>query len=355
MVDRDGIERLSPADPEVLADIRTVRPCLHPELVAALRDPSTSDPSSRNRIVGRLTAGRPSDARRPSALDPAGGLASLGVPSVGLVAPAQPVSRSISTSRSTVRPGRASNGPVGLVALDQGIDRPGCTWPPGSCPPAGSASSSGSITRARTVGPDPPELATSRRRSGRRAGWLGRMGPDVVEPAELGRRLRLAVDHRVEPIPPTTAKQHGHDVRAAHPPVTVANRPTLAAATSVRHRSGSTVGSGSPRSLSPTRARRSSPSARPATRASTSSTVIDPGVADLVLASRLARRWNTSLTGVGTPWLSAEQHDLTVQEVGLDRSGAAGQALPRRRSRPRPDPARSASGEAVAPFGHLVA
>lgn len=65
-VDRDGIECLGPVEIEVLAEAGRSAG-LHPELVAALRDPSTPT-VVRNRIVGRLTPlgpGRPT----PGTLD----------------------------------------------------------------------------------------------------------------------------------------------------------------------------------------------------------------------------------------------------------------------------------------------
>ena len=51
-------------------------------------------------------------------------------------------------------------------------------------------------------------------------------------------------------------------------------------------------------------------------------------------AARTARRCSSAFTGVGTPWSAAQQHDLAVEELRLDRTGAAGEALPARPALP---------------------
>ena len=50
-------------------------------------------------------------------------------------------------------------------------------------------------------------------------------------------------------------------------------------------------------------------------------------------AARTARRCSIAFTGVGTPW-TAQQHDLAVEELRLDRTGATGEALPARPAPP---------------------
>ena len=126
------------------------------------------------------------------------------------------------------------------------------------------------------------------------------------------RALRMALGDVMERRRPRSTPRPARDAPRLPRRRTPANATTsaLAATKSSAERAGPLTRHGAPRP------------ARSAPRCATT-----PGGAPSA-AARTARRCSSAFTGVGTPCRRAHEHDLPVEELGLDRPRTAGQALP---------------------------